>query len=90
MIHDSGLSRRLFLIHTGAVGVGLTLAGGKGVLAGETPAAESPAEPSRTIAGVADPEIRAGVEAAIVKNMIPAAVETAYPGYFWISAAVRM
>ena len=41
------------------------------------------------IAGVADPAIRAGMEAAIMKNMIPAAVETDYPGYFWISADGR-
>ena len=41
------------------------------------------------IAGIADPEIRAGMEAAVMKNMIPAAVETDYPGYFWISADGR-
>ena len=76
-------------MRSGAVGVGLTLAGGKGLLAGEMPEAGSPADPSRMIAGVADPEIRAGVEAAIMKNMIPAAVETDYPGYFWISADGR-
>jgi hypothetical protein len=33
-----------------------------------------------------DPEIRAGVEAAIRKNLVPAATEVAYPGHFWITA----
>jgi len=35
---------------------------------------------------IADPEIRAGVEAAVFKNMLPAATERDYPGYFNISA----
>jgi len=89
MIHGPALSRRSFLVHTGAVGVGLTLAGGANLLAEEPPAKKSPADPSRTISGIADPVIRAGMEAAIMKNMIPAAVETDYPGYFWISADGR-
>jgi hypothetical protein len=72
-------------MRTGAVGVGFALAG-KGLLAGEPPAEEPPGDPSRMLAGIADPAIRAGMEAAILKNMIPAAVETDYPGYFWISA----
>ena len=38
------------------------------------------------IAGIADAEIRAGMEAAVLKNMLPAAIETDYPGYFTISA----
>jgi hypothetical protein len=35
---------------------------------------------------IADPEIRAGVEAAVFKNILPAATESDYPGYFNISA----
>jgi hypothetical protein len=35
---------------------------------------------------IADPEIRAGVEAAVFKNILPAATEKDYPGYFNISA----
>jgi len=35
---------------------------------------------------VADPEIRAGLEAAVFKNILPAATESDYPGYFNISA----
>ena len=43
----------------------------------------SPEEQARTIV---DPEIRAGVEAAVFKNILPAATESDYPGYFNISA----
>jgi hypothetical protein len=86
MLHDSGLSRRSFLASAGAIGVGLTLAGGTKLVAGDAADDKPPADPSRMIGGISDPVIRAGMEAAIVKNMIPAAVETDYPGYFWISA----
>ena len=54
--------------------------------------AASPAEkppqklPTTTIA---DAEIRAGVEAAVFKNLLPAATEQDYPGYFNICADGR-
>lgn len=86
MNHDSGLSRRSFLVQSGAIGAGLTLGGAMRLRGGEMPAAESPADFSRLIAGVTDREIRAGFSTAILQNMLPAAVETDYPGYFWISA----
>ncbi|MFZ1936151.1 MAG: hypothetical protein WCB27_21365 [Thermoguttaceae bacterium] len=86
MPHDSGLSRRSFLVRAGATGIGLTMAGRGNLFAGETATDQPPDDPSRMIAGIADPAIRTGMEAAILKNMIPAAVETDYPGYFWISA----
>ncbi len=35
---------------------------------------------------VVDPEIRAGLGAAIFKNLVPAATERAYPGHFTINA----
>src|SRR4051794_36772605 len=41
-----------------------------------------PAEVSR----IKDPLIRAGVTAAIEKNLLPAAAEKAYPGHFYIVA----
>ena len=41
------------------------------------PALKSPAELAPTIA---DAEIRAGVEAAVFKNLLPAATEQDYPG----------
>ena len=47
------------------------------------PALKSPAELAPTIA---DAEIRAGVEAAVFKNLLPAATEQDYPGYFNICA----
>jgi hypothetical protein len=89
MPHDLGLSRRSFLVRAGATGVGLVMAGRGNVFAGEAAANQPPADPSRMLAGIADPAIRAGMEAAILKNMVPAAVETDYPGYFWISADER-
>ena len=88
MSYDSGLSRRSFLVHTGALGAGLALAGGD-LLAGEAAADAQSGDMTRTLAGIADPVVRGGMEAAIGKNMIPAAVETDYPGYFWISADGR-
>jgi len=35
---------------------------------------------------IADPEIRAGVEAGVFKNLLPAATERVYPGHFTINA----
>jgi len=53
----------------------------------EKPAtAGSPPDGSALVGRIADAEIRAGVEAAISKNLIPAATEQYYPGYFTISA----
>ncbi|HSQ79460.1 MAG TPA: hypothetical protein VLN41_02610, partial [Candidatus Bathyarchaeia archaeon] len=49
----------------------------------QSPARTSPEELARAIS---DPEIRAGVEAAVFKNIVPAATEQDYPGYFNISA----
>jgi Mannosylglycerate hydrolase MGH1-like glycoside hydrolase domain len=47
------------------------------------PAHRPPEELAHT---VADPEIRAGVETAVFGNLLPAATERDYPGYFNISA----
>lgn len=49
-------------------------------------AAESAADGADLIRSLADPDIRAGVEAAVNKNMLPAATEIFYPGHFTISA----
>ncbi len=38
--------------------------------------------PQELAATIADSEIRAGVEAAVFKNLLPAATEQDYPGYF--------
>lgn len=49
-----------------------------------------PAQDSRgdrvETAWIADPEIRAGVETAIQKNLFPSATEAYYPGFFQITA----
>ena len=50
------------------------------------PVKKSPLELAATIA---DAEIRAGVEAAVFKNLLPAATEQDYPGYFNICADGR-
>jgi len=59
---------------------GMALAG----LAGLADAQENPK--NDMIAKIKDPEIRAGVDAAVNKNLLPAATERAYPGHFTISA----
>ena len=53
--------------------------------------AAGPAEksPQELAPAIADAEIRAGVEAAVFKNMLPAATEQDYPGYFNICADGR-
>jgi hypothetical protein len=48
--------------------------------------ADAPAVDLTWIARIADPDIRAGVEAAVHKNLLPAATERAYPGHFTINA----
>ena len=48
--------------------------------------AAEPADGADVIKSIADAEIRAGIEAAVNKNMIPAATEIYYPGHFTISA----
>jgi hypothetical protein len=42
--------------------------------------------PEETAHRIADPEIRAGVEAAVVENLLPAATGKDYTGCFNISA----
>jgi len=49
-------------------------------------AAEASTEEGNWIRRIIDPEIRAGVEAAVFKNLLPAASERIYPGHFTINA----
>src|ERR1700683_1516129 len=49
-------------------------------------AAEGAADVPADVSIIADPVIRAGVEAAISENLVPAATEKYYPGYFSITA----
>ena len=83
---NSGCSRRDFLALSGAAGIGLTSIAGTSLFPKFLEAAEPSADGADVIRGIADAEIRAGVEAAVVKNMLPAATEIYYPGHFTISA----
>ncbi|MBI4324170.1 MAG: hypothetical protein HY674_02810 [Chloroflexi bacterium] len=82
----SPFSRRLFLKRSGATGLGLASAAGLKLAPSWLRAADAPAHESDWVRRIADPEIRAGVEAAAFKNLIPAATERVYPGHFTINA----
>lgn len=82
----SPFSRRLFLERFGTTGLGLASVAGLGQASSRLRAAEAPNNESDWIRRITDPEIRAGMEAAIFKNLIPAATERVYPGHFTINA----
>src|SRR4051812_15611848 len=79
-------SRRRFLNRTCAIGA--AAATRTFFSAREEVRADEPAKDSVTdmIRRIKDPEIRAGVDAAVNKNLLPAATEAAYPGHFLITA----
>jgi len=85
-IANSRSSRRLFLMRSGATGLGLASLAGLQLGPAWLRAAEAPANESDWVHRIVDPEIRAGVEAAVFKNLIPAATERVYPGHFTINA----
>jgi len=86
-MHMNGLiSRRLFLKQSGSTGLGLISVASLGLSPFGLRGADAPGEASELVRRVADPEIRAGVEAAVFKNLIPAATERVYPGHFTINA----
>ena len=64
--------------------MGLAATAGLGSLPNGLRADEASPNVSSLVRGIADPEIRAGVEAAIVKNLIPAIKEDIYPGHFLV------
>jgi hypothetical protein len=82
----SRFSRRVFFRRTGTAGFGLASAGGWGLLPDWLGAAGPPAGGSDWVRRIADADIRAGVEAAIARNLIPSATEQHYPGHFLITA----
>ena len=82
MFHRSRLSRRAFLRRSTAAGIGLAAAAGFERLPHGLCAAETPGDVKSLVQGIADAEILLGVEAAIVKNLLPPATEIPYPGYF--------
>jgi hypothetical protein len=85
-IADCRYSRRLFLKRCGVTGLGLASLGGPQLGCSWLRAAETPADESEWVRRISDPEIRAGVEAAVFKNLLPAATERVYPGHFTINA----
>jgi len=80
------LSRRLFLKGSGATCIGWTSFAWLRPAYSGLSAVEATASESATVRRIADPEIRAGVEAAVFRNLIAAATERAYPGHFTINA----
>src|SRR4051812_16823023 len=79
-------SRRRFLSRTCAIGaaaVSSSFFSPRQEVRADEPPKDSVADLIRRIK---DPEIRAGVDAAINKNLLPAATEAAYPGHFLITA----
>jgi hypothetical protein len=83
---DASFSRRLFLKRSGATGLGWAAFVGLEAAPGCLRAAESAPKEADWLRRIVDPEIRAGMEAAVFKNLIPAATERAYPGDFTINA----
>lgn len=79
-------SRRYFLLRSGTAFIGLAAGARLGMLPESLRADESSAAGPDFLNGIIDPEVRAGLDAAINKNLIPAATEQAYPGHFNISA----
>jgi len=84
MIDGFRFSRRVFFELSGTASIGL--AAGMTLLPDWLCARQSPPDESALIRRIADAEVRAGVEAAIAKNLVPAASERPYPGHFTITA----
>ena len=86
MIDKSRISRRAFLKQSGSASIGMASVGALGFNASALFAEESGLNVSALVRSITDAEIRAGVEAAIFKNLLPAATERHYPGHFTITA----
>jgi hypothetical protein len=83
MKHHS-CSRRAFLQRSGTA---CAVAGGALLsVPNWSIAKEAAPDIAELISRIKDPEIRAGVKAAVEKNILPACVEHAYTGYFYITA----
>jgi hypothetical protein len=57
-----------------------------GLRPGMPEGAGSAGDEQDVLKGIADPAVRSGLDAAVNRNLIPAATEKAYPGHFNISA----
>jgi hypothetical protein len=86
MGREPRFSRRDFFVWSGTAGIGLASAAGSYRLPGWFQASGPAMDGAAVVRAIEDAEIRAGVEAAIAKNLIPAATEQHYPGYFTITA----
>ena len=86
MDRDTRFSRRTFLVRSGTLGLGAAAAIPLSLLPHGLKAAQLPLDVSTLVRRIADADIRAGLEAAVFKNLIPAATERVYPGHFTINA----
>lgn len=84
MIQNRSLTRRTWL--TWAGGIGLTTVLGTRSVGGRAQENDTLPESVAWIRDLPDVEIRRGLEAAIVQNLLPAATQRHYPGHFTISA----
>lgn len=85
---QSRLSRRDLLIRSGSAWIGAGAFLGSEFPSQRLAADEGP-DASSFVSAISDPVIRFGVESAIDKNLLPAATEANYPGYFAITADAR-
>ena len=79
----SQIARRNFLLQSGIIGLGFVSSGFKFTTQNQSCSSATDLD---WIQRIADQEIRAGVEAAVFKNLLPAATERVYPGQFCINA----
>ncbi len=85
-VAQSRISRRLFLRRAATASIGLASLAAPQFGCSWLEAADAPADESDWVHNIVDLEIRAGVEAAVFKNLLPAATERVYPGHFTIAA----
>ena len=79
------ITRRGFLEKSATAAV-LAAAAWDGEVQRTSGAEESPDALRGIVESIRDADVRAGMQAAVFKNLLPAAVEEAYPGHFNISA----
>ena len=81
-------SRRRFLQQSGGALLGglAWMGSGARLQAATGGKTTTPADPTEFLGRIHDPVIRAGVEAAVRKNLLAAATERVYPGHFTINA----
>jgi hypothetical protein len=83
MNQGHAVSRRTFLATTAAAGAAAWVTGARRSSAADAAPAH---DATAVVANVRDEEIRKALWLALEKTVLPAAVENAYPGHFWITA----